>query len=199
MKRFTGVCAIAALTIATVYILVDARAGSDTSQRDQSAAPALTKVSTRASDNRPTLPRVHRAGPALLPADDRAADDVTELSLSTEEERRDQLDRILANDGTTTWSSTAAQIIGQRMPDLLPAGSQLLRVECGTEFCRIQTTHGNVDEFRQFVDQAFLMPEGRLWNGGFFASIVDGPDSSDGVEAIAYLAKDGIPLPTPGS
>jgi hypothetical protein len=60
--------------------------------------------------------------------------------------------------------------------------------------CRIETAHQDLDQYQQFVRRALMDPETKLWNGGFFATLLAEPTEGR-VTTVAYLARDGEALP----
>jgi hypothetical protein len=54
-----------------------------------------------------------------------------------------------------------------------------------------------VDEYRAFVQRAFLTSETRLWDAGFFAGVLAEPEPEPGqpIVNVAYLARGGQDLP----
>lgn len=93
-----------------------------------------------------------------------------------------------------TWSAAAQRLAETRLPGTLPPSSSLRSVDCRASMCRIETSHQDLDHYRQFVHKAFLTPDTHLWNGGFFSTLIDDPGSGT-VVAVAFLGRDGVALP----
>jgi len=59
--------------------------------------------------------------------------------------------------------------------------------------CRIETVHQGLESYRTFVQDAFISPETKLWNGGFFSA--EFADPIDGkLVTVSYLAREGEEL-----
>jgi hypothetical protein len=97
------------------------------------------------------------------------------------------------------WSNQADRQLTAAVNAGMPKGSSLDKAECRTSLCKVETHHGNLEEFRSFVNDAFMDRERQVWNGGFYAAVVD--QSDEGVVAVSYLAKEGqsVPLPEIGN
>jgi hypothetical protein len=67
--------------------------------------------------------------------------------------------------------------------------------DCRGSLCRIETSHTGVDEYRAFVQRAFLTSETRLWDAGFFAGVLAEPEPGQPIVNVAYLAREGQNLP----
>jgi len=110
---------------------------------------------------------------------------------------RDRLDEVFhAESIDAAWSHTAVRTLEAKLAPLLPARSTVRSVDCRGSLCRIETSHAGVDEYRDFVQHAFL---GRteLWNAGFFTNVVADPVPGQPVITVAYLAREGQSLPSP--
>jgi hypothetical protein len=55
--------------------------------------------------------------------------------------------------------------------------------------CKIESTHENADEYRAFVNGAFTDPRTMPWDGGFFVTGDQDPQTGRFV-AVAYLARE---------
>lgn len=93
-----------------------------------------------------------------------------------------------------SWSETARETVSRALSPHLPAGSSLERVECRTNICRVETKHGNVDQFHEFMQSSFVTRNPDLWNGGWSSWVVD-PEAPQPV-AISFIAREGQNLPT---
>lgn len=110
-------------------------------------------------------------------------------------EVRDRLEgRFSQERAEPKWSTEAQQLAETRLPATLPPSSSLRSVDCRGSMCRIETSHQDLEHYRQFVHKAFLTPATHLWNGGFFSTLIDDPGSGTMV-AVAFLGRDGEALP----
>jgi hypothetical protein len=113
-------------------------------------------------------------------------------------EARDRFEAYFAAEVVDTgWSRGAADTLTSGIQAVLPAGSNLLRLECRGTLCRVETSHLDVDGFRTFSQHAFLDRETRVGSSGFFASLLGDPAQDGPVTAVAYLAREGKALPGP--
>ncbi|MCC6555188.1 MAG: hypothetical protein IT372_19660 [Polyangiaceae bacterium] len=113
----------------------------------------------------------------------------------TDEDMRTAIEDIFAADAQDPiWSAEAQRRAQRGLTRALPEGSTALSVRCGGSMCRIETQHHSMDDYRRFVERAFLDSTTSLWNGGMFSSVVDGSDGGE-VTVVSYLARDGQPLP----
>jgi hypothetical protein len=99
--------------------------------------------------------------------------------------------------GNAPWGRAALREAMERLGADLPQGSSVTSVDCHESLCRIETTHADVSRYRSFVRAAFIDQKTQLWNGGSFSTILSNRGTK-GVPlvAVAYIAKDGQPLPT---
>lgn len=172
------------------HVLHEPPAAAESARRAPIAIPVLRPASRAADDDAPDLTAV--AEPATSKPEPEQAPSLQP------EEVRDRLEAYFHEDTAgSSWSHDAAQTIEQRLPAILPLGSMMRSVECRTRFCRIETAHAGLDQFIQFTDSAFKMPDTKLWNGGYFATVLAEPIPGETVVAIAYLARDGQELITP--
>jgi hypothetical protein len=113
-------------------------------------------------------------------------------------EMREQLEESFTKQRTDArWTDEARRTAETRLSVILPETSKLQALECRTSMCRIETVHQGLESYRQFVQDAFMNPETKLWNGGFF--LIQLADPVDGkLVTIAYLARDGAKLPPIG-
>jgi hypothetical protein len=108
---------------------------------------------------------------------------------------RDRLEAAFVAERSSSDWTREAQSTAQRKLAAMPSLSSSVRsVECRSSMCRIETVHQDAKSYRQFVETAFLNPETKLWNGGFFATLAG--DHQDGsLAVVSYLARDGEGLP----
>jgi hypothetical protein len=118
-------------------------------------------------------------------------------SALTFEEMRDHLEESFVA-AAPAASRDLAQGFDKRVRAVLPAGSSLRSVECRSSFCRIETMHAGVDEFRDFVQRAF-QDQTPISTGPAFVSLLEEPRQGEPVIAVAYVAREGSVLPMPGA
>lgn len=110
-------------------------------------------------------------------------------------EIRAELDTVFASDRPDpSWAADAGRTVGARVAAVLPEASAMREVDCHAHLCRIETTHSDLESYRRFVQGAFLDPETRVWNAGFFSS-PPVQDERGELVATMYLAREGEPLP----
>lgn len=103
-----------------------------------------------------------------------------------------------ADEKDHAWAREAESVAATKLRDLLPQGSELRSLQCRGSMCRIETMHADLTAYQQFVQSAALDPTTHLWNGGMFSTIVDDAPTPDGrLTTVAYIAREGEPLPTP--
>jgi hypothetical protein len=93
-----------------------------------------------------------------------------------------------------SWSETARATVSRALAPHLPPGSSLGHVECRTNTCRVETTHGSVDQFKEFMQSSFVTRNPELWNGAWSSWVVD-PEAPQPV-AVSFIAREGQNLPT---
>ncbi|WP_437512649.1 hypothetical protein [Sorangium sp. So ce1099] len=94
------------------------------------------------------------------------------------------------------WTARASQTAREKLSSALPDRSSLRTVECRSSMCRIETEHDDMAQMQQFMQEAFMDPQKRPWNGGFFAMPVSDPDTGK-VVVVSYLAREDEELPIP--
>jgi hypothetical protein len=93
----------------------------------------------------------------------------------------------------SSWSDGARATVSRVLASHLPPGSSLGHVECHTNICRIETRHGTLDQYREFMKSSFMTPDPGLWNGTVSTWVVD-PDAPQPV-AVTFIAREGTNLP----
>jgi hypothetical protein len=110
-------------------------------------------------------------------------------------ELRDRLEGAFLNQpADVRWSDEARRTAETRLPAALPGTSKLQALECRGAMCRIETAHQGVEGYQQFVNAAFRDSATKLWNGGFFSTVLGDPVDGKLV-TVAYLAREGEALP----
>jgi hypothetical protein len=108
--------------------------------------------------------------------------------------KRAQLEAIYDAETSGGWSDGARQALLARIQAVVPAGSSVLRCECRTSMCRIETQHAGLSQYRAFSRAAFMRRETMLMNRpGFTFSDHPSPDGT--LVAVAFLATEGHELP----
>ena len=110
-----------------------------------------------------------------------------------------RLDRAFTSENSDArWSGTTANEVARALPAALPKGSNITAVNCKSSMCRLETTHESVESFREFNTSAFARAGQTIWKGGVYSAVRE--QSTRGVVALTYLAKEGeeLPLITPG-
>jgi hypothetical protein len=87
------------------------------------------------------------------------------------------------------WSATGVREVRSAMARELPAGSQLLNIECRSTLCRIEASHRDLDGYRKFADSSFLSAEKMPWKGGFLSSVTEQTGSR--VSSVSYHWREG--------
>ncbi|WP_437986912.1 hypothetical protein [Sorangium sp. So ce117] len=96
----------------------------------------------------------------------------------------------------TQWTASASEAAREKLRSALPERSSLRTVECRSSMCRFETEHDDMAQMQQFMQEAFMDPQKRPWNGGFFAMPVSDPNTGK-VVVVSYLAREGEELPMP--
>lgn len=112
------------------------------------------------------------------------------------EEVRVRIDEIFQEESTDpAWGTQARATAHARIAEILPGSSRLRSIECHASMCRFETAHQDPESYRQFLISAFHDPATKLWEGGGFSTPLPGHDEDGRVVTVAYLARDGQPLP----
>ena len=101
-----------------------------------------------------------------------------------------------------SWND--ARDLPRRVEGVLPSGSNLESVSCGTTLCRVETTHATLSAYRTFTRSMSFWPKlgdteiKTFWPGPTAFLVVSDPGGeTDPVRAVAYLARPGDNLPSP--
>jgi hypothetical protein len=92
------------------------------------------------------------------------------------------------------WSRAAAPKASQVLSRHLTPDSRLTSSECRRDLCRFETRHPSVEAYQQFFNDALVSRESGLWNAGATSYVVQ--QSSAGVVAVTFVAKEGHPIPS---
>jgi hypothetical protein len=112
----------------------------------------------------------------------------------TSEEVRDHYEiSFIGENVDAAWSQKARGLASERLKVTLPDSSAVRSIDCRTSMCRIETSHADLDHYRQFVQKSFMEPESSIWNAATYSSIID--DSSGNLVVVSYVSRDGQPLP----
>jgi hypothetical protein len=109
------------------------------------------------------------------------------------EEIVDQLDTRFLSEGVDPNWSREARRRAERFSDVLPEGARVISLECRSSMCRLEMSHPSLESFQGFVRKSMLGGEIE-WSGAFMAAIRGDPGQPGGVQAVAYLAREGIDL-----
>jgi hypothetical protein len=88
------------------------------------------------------------------------------------------------------WSTKAQQTTQQKISALMPNNSEVLSVDCRTSLCRVEMTHQSLDDYRRFLDSAYMQPESHLWDGPSFSTLLENSGSGP-VVAVSFLFREG--------
>lgn len=91
------------------------------------------------------------------------------------------------------WSDATS--LPERMGAVLPEGSSIVSIDCGSTLCRMVTSHPDLDRYRQFQSAAFTRPDPdnpTLWRGAAKFMRLPSDDPSKFVYT-AYLARENLP------
>jgi hypothetical protein len=93
------------------------------------------------------------------------------------------------------WAAEAESTLKEKLGGMLPDSSKIQSIDCRATMCRIETVHENMDRFRQFMGGAFMDPNTKVWNGGFFSSPVGEVSDGGKLDVVTYVAREGQELP----
>jgi hypothetical protein len=96
------------------------------------------------------------------------------------------------------WVAQAQSTAKTKLTEAMPDTSSVRSIACRSSMCRIETIHEDVQHYQEFVQRAFLNPETKVWNGGFFSTPLTAPGNGKLV-VVSYLARDGADLPANSS
>jgi hypothetical protein len=152
---------------------------------ERALQPAAAPSPVAAEVDRPAS----AATPESAPTD---AEDARRLEI----EQAESLDRKFdAEPMDRAWAAPAAQEARRALQLEISGDTSLQRVECRTTWCRIETSHADVDAFKSFANKSLLNREKQLWNGGISATIRD--ESEAGVVAVTFITREGHAMPLP--
>lgn len=111
--------------------------------------------------------------------------------VKTVEQTRMFMDQVIvAEAADAQWSSDAENRISEQFTEQAPEGAQLVETRCRTTLCRVEVALSTTAAAGS--DEKALRAL-NAWNSdGFFVSEVGPP-----WRLVAYVAREGIPLPTP--
>ncbi len=114
-------------------------------------------------------------------------------------------DRVVASEARDASWTDARELPG-KVKAILPSGSGVDSVTCGSTLCRVETTHPTMEAYRAFLGGLTPMPKPgdtefkSLWAGpSAFLVLNDPPNDGQEVHAVAYMARAGNQLPSPPS
>jgi len=94
-----------------------------------------------------------------------------------------------------TWSQKGIDDAVRALSSDLTPGSRLGRVDCKTDFCRIETSHDSLAAYQSFMQSALLSQHRKLWDGALNTQVVS--QSAAGLTALTFIAKEGHAVPPP--
>jgi len=204
MKQLILIGALMVTSI-TVCVLIDlqhtssstASAARAESSRDASGAVAhagargASAMSLRANDRPSLAVEDDHRGPAAAAAGSPAAEST---SASAGKEMHDHLEAMFRADHAGAASYADAQDLADNVRAMLPAGSTLRNVECRSALCRVETEHVSADDFRRFVEHAFLDRTAPMATRPVIAGLPAEPRAGQAVVAVAYVGRDGAAM-----
>ena len=140
------------------------------------------------------------APPAPSPASTssgKAAPDVVKSRAIEPPELRDYYEEVFVQDHSDTeWTVTERRIVSDKIGAVLPKGSVLRSVECRTSMCRIETSHADLERYKQFYRSAFMERPAQIWNAGMFSTPLNDNIPTEGpIVMVSFLAREGKQLP----
>lgn len=139
----------------------------------------LSRVPLAAPTDTPVAPPPTSPQPSADEEKAKAEEQASEAKIMDDATQRFRAEAIDAE-----WSATAPGAVRSAIASNVPAGSQLVNVECRSTSCRIEASHRDLDEFRKFVDTSFISREKKLWTAGFLAAVTEQTGSS--VSSVTY-------------
>jgi len=97
-----------------------------------------------------------------------------------------------ARDGA--WAMQASRTADAALAAALPPRASLRPADCRSTMCRIESTHDGYASVRAFVSR-LAGPEGRPWNGAFYAGPVSQAPGNGTITIVTYLAREGTEMP----
>jgi hypothetical protein len=190
---------VAAIGLVVIGVLLRAELGDASSQRGSlGSGTVATGVADSRNPGAPAVPLRIERPPTLPRPPHRAA--ASPESTETDRTRDEQRDAIEAHfrsermDGAASAADTRR--LEQALPGALPTGSSLRAVECRSTLCRIETGHTDLASAQEFLQRAFVAPDTAVLRGPGVSRISNELSASEPFVAVAYVARDGKPLPT---
>lgn len=115
------------------------------------------------------------------------------------EEVRNHLETAFGSEHATASSQARTYSVEKGVRAALPAKSSVRAIECRGALCRIETEHSNMEEFHEFIRNAFQTPDSSIANAPVFAGPLASATSGSTLVAVAYLGSEGAMLPMPPS
>jgi hypothetical protein len=112
-----------------------------------------------------------------------------------EQEALDHLEAAFTSeDPDPVWSRAQTSILGNELASVLPKTSAISSTECKRSICRVETTHSDLDTYRNFVHAAFISPNLPVDMGPMMTTLLNAGNSK--VVSVSYVARQGYALPT---
>jgi hypothetical protein len=102
--------------------------------------------------------------------------------------------RFAAESRDSSWSDEATARVADALIPKLPAGSELVDVDCRQSMCRLKASHLNSSNYAQFAQEVLALGRESDWPSGML--IVRDDEDPAHPETIAFLARPEHPLPS---
>ena len=171
----------------------------------RAAAAALIPVAAslrgalRSASSPPAValrPHEAQAEPATDSENDRPASGpapVIKKRLPAPELRR-RFEKLFVGDAPAdAWANRASQLVREKLPAMLPAGSEVRSFDCRSSVCRLVTANKGRAGSLQFLETVGVNLSARLWNAAAFSAPLN-DDPEDGL-MVTYIAREGEGLP----
>jgi hypothetical protein len=99
-------------------------------------------------------------------------------------------------DETRDASWREAAELAPKLTAILPAGSRLRALDCRTSLCRVETSHLDMERYREFLAAGFSL-EQQIWSGAAQFPVPLAPQPNEPLVAVSWLMK-GLPPVPPG-
>jgi len=103
--------------------------------------------------------------------------------------------RFAAETRDASWREAA--VLAPKLIAILPSGSRLRSLDCRASLCKVETTHLDLERYREFLSAGFSL-ETQIWSGAASFPTPAPPEPGQPVVATSWLMK-ALPPPPPGS
>lgn len=168
------------------------------SERLAREAQAIAQAAQAVSSQRGEEPSAPARSPEPSQQEQRAQSPAMEgLEVSPHEpspqELVEQMDARFFSEGVDLDWSREARPRAERFGVTLPEGARIVSLECRSSMCRVEMSHPSLESFQGFIHQSVLRGE-HEWNGPVMAAIKSDPRQPGEIQAVAFLAREGIDL-----